>query len=251
MISTIIIIIFFDAFLPLDRVVANMFLFWQCAWNFAQFGREIWRFHRETKRKNCTQLGCTFLSYFLLHWHLRKSAGRGSLFFCFDLTVPAADVALQAPCMRHGRRAHEHVEAWCRCLQHWSGTDKSHRDNHNYKMTFGRSFWTDVLDGFIGRIFGWIFGQIFGWIFGRIPLNFSGFLGHFQNPHPNFTSVWWQVGGSMSPPFEPVPCPDHARVTSCTPPSLNLQFLWLFLSIFVSFSSSSGVRLSTAVPERW
>ena len=22
----------------------------------------------------------------------------------------------------------------------------------------------------------------------------SGFFGHFQNPHLNFTSVWWQVG---------------------------------------------------------
>ena len=33
-----------------------------------------------------------------------------------------------------------------RRLQHWSGTDKTNRDNRNYK------FDTDYLDGFFGRI---------------------------------------------------------------------------------------------------
>ena len=38
-----------------------------------------------------------------------------------------------------------------RHLQHSSGTDKTNRDNRNYKMTriFGRIFWTDSLDGFL------------------------------------------------------------------------------------------------------
>ena len=39
----------------------------------------------------------------------------------------------------------------------------------------------------------------------------------------NFTSVWWQVGRSMSPPFEPDPRPESAHVTSCTPHSRNLH----------------------------
>ena len=90
-------------------------------------------------------------------------------------------------------------------------------------------------------------------------LFFLGVFGHFQNPHLNFTSVWWQVGRSMSRPFEPDPLPEHARATSYTPPSHSLYnvhralmplFLGLFLCIFVSASSSSGARLSTAVPER-
>ena len=62
----------------------------------------------------------------------------------------------------------------------------------------------------------------------------------------------------MSPPFEPDPCPEHARVTSCTPPSCNLHNVPSALMpcgsqnfspyIFVFCSSSSGTSLSTAVP---
>ena len=60
------------------------------------------------------------------HWNARKGKGKkcagifaeardagfAVYFDCFDLTVPAANVALQeAPFMWHGHRAHEHVEA--------------------------------------------------------------------------------------------------------------------------------------------
>ena len=129
------------------------------------------------------------------------------------------------------------------------------------------------MDGFFGRIFGEIFGGIFGRMFGPIlrrrawdkialgiPLYFSGLFGHFQNPPKLHLCMMghWQVGRSMSSPFKLDPCPDHARATSCTPPSLNLHnvpgallpSVSLTLSIFVSFSSSSDVRLRTAVPER-
>ena len=118
---------------------------------------------------------------------------------------------------------------------------------------FGRMH-DDQLDGFCDNELGtkllWAFHSIF-----------LGFFGHFQNPHLNFTSVWWQVGRSTSPPFEPGPFPDHARITSCTTPSLNLHnvprallpsvFSDSFSLSFVSFSSSSDVRMSTAAPERW
>ena len=115
---------------------------------------------------------------------------------------------------------------------------------------FGRNFWTDFWTDFcdgnpddeLGTKLLWAFHSIFLVLFG-----------HFQNPHLNFTSVWWQVGRSMSPFFEPDPCPLHTRVTSCTPPSLNLHnvprallqsvSLTRSFSIFASFSSSSGARL--------
>ena len=80
----------------------------------------------------------------------------------------------------------------------------------------------------------------------------------FQYPHLNFTCVWWQVGRSVSPPFEVDPCPEHPRITTCTPTSLSLHnvprallpsVVLLFLPMFVCFSSSSGTSLSTAVPE--
>ena len=56
-----------------------------------------------------------------------------------------------ASTMWHGHWAHEYVEAWCRCLQHWSGTDKPMRtsqlQNDRLGQIFGRFFWTDFLDG--------------------------------------------------------------------------------------------------------
>ena len=75
--------------------------------------------------------------------------------FCFDLTLPAANVGLRHPSCGMAVEPMSIVEAWCRCLQHWSGTDRSNRDNCNYKTT---DFWTEFLDGFfwhgfIGRIF--------------------------------------------------------------------------------------------------
>ena len=98
--------------------------------------------------------------------------------------------------------------------------------------------WTEFLNGFFGRIF---------WTDLKIKVL-------------NFTSIWWQVGRSMSPPFEPDPCPDHARVTSYTQPSLNLHNVPRALLPSVSLTDSgyicvtleaSDVRLRTAVQERW
>ena len=78
---------------------------------------------------------------------------------------------------------------------------------------------------------------------GNSTLILLGFFGHFQNPYLNFTSVWWQVGRSMSRPSEQDPCPEHMRVTSCQPqpPPCSQSTLAL------CFSDSSFRSLSLAV----
>ena len=118
--------------------------------------------------------------------------------------------------------------------QNQSGQSQSQNDT---------DIWTEFLDGFFGRIFWTEFWTDFldglldgfldgfwtefqtdfpttnlGWYFCGHSTLFFGVFGHVQNPHLNFTSVWWQVGRSMSPPFEPDPFPEHAR-----PPNRSLH----------------------------
>ena len=138
--------------------------------------------------------------------------------------------------MWHGHLAHEYVDVdvdvW-----HW----QNQSGQSQLQMTdldgfldglFGQIFGTDFLDRSLGGFwtdFGLEIEVNKPWpsiwqrsrlragddIVVGIPLYFSGVCGHFRNPHLNFTSGWWQVVRSMSPPFEPDPCLEHACVTFC------------------------------------
>ena len=52
---------------------------------------------------------------------------------CFDLNLPAANMRLQASILHVTWPSS--LEAGCRCLQHWSGTDRTNWDNHKHKTT--------------------------------------------------------------------------------------------------------------------
>ena len=117
----------------------------------------------------------------------------------------------------------------CLCLlnffvRQWSGQSQLQNDRF-----FGRIFWTDFWTDFglefevkkphptaipttnLGRNCCWHFHSIFS--------GFSAISKPTPTLHLRMVAGW----SSRSPPFEPDPCPQHARVTSCIPPNLNLH----------------------------